>query len=201
MYTQAHGGIVPYATKQKWGGSEVGERQGIPMGCDAFLCGSFQPVLSSLCSPDRYLAFLCHNPPLHLNVNTNMCKHDCSLVSSGLVSFYKCQKSSPPFHEWNRKHWTALLPNKTVCLISGKYCLADAILQTCIQHPFKGANGRNGGIVFVTWALLHHFAHLLSPEHTIYCCLAVVNVFVSLSLKHFITFCVYVYILIFGSRD
>lgn len=115
MCTRARGGIVPYAMKQNWGCSEVGERQGIPMGCDAFFWGSFQPVLRSLCSPHPYLAFLYHNPPLHLNMNTNMCKYHCSLVSSGLVSFYKCQKSSPPFHEWNRKHWTALLPNKTVC--------------------------------------------------------------------------------------
>lgn len=144
MGTQAHGGIVPYAMKRKWGCSEVGESQGIPMGCDAF----FLWILPAcLCSPDRYLAFWHHNPPLHLDANTNTCKYDRSLVSSGLVSFYKWQKSSSPFHEWNRKHQTALLPNKTVCLFLGKYCLADAILQTCIQHPFKGGSGRNGGIV------------------------------------------------------
>lgn len=94
---------------QKWR-----KAKGSPWAVMGFFCGSFQPVLRSLCSPDQYLV-LYHNPPVNLNVNTNMCKYDCSLVSSGLVSFYKCQKSSPPFHEWNRKHWTALLPNKAVC--------------------------------------------------------------------------------------
>lgn len=134
-----------------WRGSGVAQKQGKAMGSPwavmLFFCGSFQPVLRSLCSPDRYLAFWHHNLPLHLDVNTNTCKYDRSLVSSGLVSFYKWQKSSSPFHEWNRKHQTALLPNETVCLFLGKYCLADAILQTCIQHPFKGGSGRNGGIV------------------------------------------------------
>lgn len=179
---------------QKWGKA--------PWAVMLFFCGSFQPVLRSLCSPDRYLALLYHNPPLHLNVNTNVCKCDCSLVSSGLVSFYKCQKSSPPFHEQNRKHWTALLPNKIVRLSSGKYCLADALFQTCIQHPLKGASGWNEGIV-LSWALFNHFAHLPSLQHTIYNCLAADYTFVSVSLtlKQFVTFCVCVYVLIFGSRD